>query len=176
MSTLYDRIIDQKGSLERLVARIPGFKGYHEKQARRTADRMLRDYIAGQLQDSIDRFIRVEKKVLDKMGLSYMTKTRDVKTIMQTYQNQVQTAAPKYDGMWAQIKIEAPDLERIYAFDEAQMRYVDQFNRAIDKVESSVGDEEAFESALDELEEIANEAQEAFKLRDDVIVRIGNSL
>ena len=46
MSDLYDQIVSQRGQFERLIARIPGFRGYVDKGARRTADRMLRDQIA----------------------------------------------------------------------------------------------------------------------------------
>lgn len=176
MSTLYDKIIEQRGSLENLVARIPGFKGYHEKQARRTADRFLRDYIAGQIQECVSRFVRIEKKILDTTGLKFMTKTRDVKTVIQTYHDRVKTAAPKYDGMWAQIKVDVGDLERIYSFDEAQIRYVDQLNQALDVLEQSVTDENKLQEALDSLYEIAVEANDAFKLRDDVITNLSSTL
>ncbi len=174
--TLYDKITSQKGRLERIVARIPGFKGYQEKQSRRTGDRMLRDFIAGQLDDVINRFARIERKVLDRGGLRFMDRTRDVKTVIQTYRDRVKTAAPKYDGMFAQVKVTTEDLERIYAFDEAQIRYVDQFNAALDTLEEAVGTDDKFETALDDLSVLAEEANEAFKLRDDVLTNLSNTL
>ena len=45
-SSLYDQIISQRGSVENLMAKIPGFKGYHDKQARRQADTILRQHLA----------------------------------------------------------------------------------------------------------------------------------
>jgi hypothetical protein len=45
MSDLYDQIASQRGSLEKLAARLPGFGGYIERATRRQADRMLRDYM-----------------------------------------------------------------------------------------------------------------------------------
>lgn len=175
--TLYDRIIEQKGSFERLVARIPGFKGYHEKQARRQANTMIREYIADQLQERINRFVRIEKKILDKTGIRHMNRTRDVKGVIQTYHDRVKTAAPKYDGMWATMKIENAELERIYAFDEAQMRYVDALDDALNAMEQAVSeDADNFAEALDRIYELAVEANEAFKLRDDVITRIADNL
>lgn len=176
MSTLYDKIIEQRGSVENLVARIPGFKGYHEKQARRTADRLLRDYIAGQIQECVNRFVRVEKKVLDNTGIKFMSKTRDIKMVIQTYHDRVKTAAPKYSGMFAQIKIDTNDLERIYSFDEAQIRYVDMLNEALDSLEQSVVDEDKLQQALDSVYEVAVEANDAFKLRDDVITQLNSTL
>ena len=59
-SELYNQIMSQKGSFENLVMKIPGFKGYQEKQARRTADRMLRDHLAGEIDNHIKRFGRLQ--------------------------------------------------------------------------------------------------------------------
>ncbi|HRL10358.1 MAG TPA: hypothetical protein PKX07_00660 [Aggregatilineales bacterium] len=178
MSTpLYDKIMSQKGMFERIVAKIPGFKGYHEKQARRTADRLLREYISEQLQERIRKYGRIEKKLLDETGLKYMSRSRDIKSVMQTFQDRVETAAPKYDGMFAQIKVSTADLEKIYAFDEALMRYVDTFDELLLDFEKAVTEgPEAIDGALDAIYDEAVEANEAFKLRDDVILQLGNEL
>ncbi len=178
MSALYDRIVSRRGKLEELVARIPGFRGYQEKQARRTADRMLRDYLAEQLDRRVSRFVRLEKSVLDKIGLGFSTKMRDAKTRLQLYRDKIQTAAPKYDGMWAQMKIDAADLDKIYSFDEAQIRYVDQFDSALDTVEQAIDakDKDALTDAIDQLHALASEAIEAFALRDEVLTGLSKTL
>lgn len=174
---LYDKIMSQKGGFERLIAKIPGFKGYHEKQARRTADRMLRDYISKQLQDRVSRFGRIERKLLDKTGIKHMSRTRDVKGVIQTFQDRVETAAPKYDGMFAQIKIGNTELEKIYAFDEALIRYVEIFDELLNAFEQAINDNpDNIDESLDAIYNEAVEANEAFKLRDDVILQLGKDL
>jgi hypothetical protein len=175
-SELYDRIVSRRGRLESLVARIPGFKGYHEKQARRTADRMLRDYIAEELQKRISRLTRLENRLLDKHGLKYVNATREAKTRLQTYHDKVQTAAPKYDGMFAQVKIDEADLDKIYAFDEAQIRYVDQFDTALDAVEQALDTPENLDAAIEQVHAVATEAIEAFSLRDEVLTGLSKTV
>lgn len=175
-SELYDRIVSRRGRLEDLIARIPGFKGYQEKQARRTADRMLRDYIAEELQKRINRLTRIENKLLDKHGLKYVNASREAKTRFQTYHDKVETAAPKYDGMFAQIKIDEADLDKIYAFDEAQIRYVDEFDTALDAIEQAVDTPEALEAAIERLHELSNEAIDAFSLRDEVLTGLSKTV
>ena len=69
MSELYDKIVNERGSLEGLVAKIPGFRGYQEGAARRKADTMLRDHISGQVDGLVTKFVRVEKRILDSGGL-----------------------------------------------------------------------------------------------------------
>lgn len=172
-SELYEQIISQRGSLENLVAKIPGFRGYQEMQARRTADRLLRDHLASQIDTHINRFNRIQNNLLDDgKGLKYMSRTRDVKSKMQAYRDKVATAAPKYSGMFAQIKVTTETLDRIYAFDEAQLRYVLQFETALDQLAAATDSGDGIEEALDNVYDIAAQASEAFDLRDDEITNL----
>ena len=169
-SELYEKIGANRGGLERIIARIPGFKGYHEKQARRTADRLIREHVADELDKRIARLIRVEKRILDDGGLKYMSQTRSAKTKLQVYRDRVHTAAPKYDGMWAQIKIGTDELDKIYAFDEAQLQYLDEIDVALSSLEDATKAPESLTDATDALSAVVVEADDAFKLRDDVIL------
>ena len=155
MSELYDRIVSQRGSLERLVARIPGFRGYQDKAARRKADRMIRDFIAGEIDKRVSRMVQIEKRILDEAGLSYMSKTRSAKDKMQMYQDRIKAAAPGYLAMWEANKIGAEELEKLYSFDENQIRYADQFDKALDALDAAVTAKEGINEALAALDQLA---------------------
>lgn len=173
-SDLYNQIMSQKGSFENLVMKIPGFKGYQEKQARRTADRLLRDHLTAEIDKLLKRFGRLQNKLLDGgKGLKYMGRAREVKSKMEGYHDKVQTAAPKYSGMWAQVKITEDHLDSIYAFDEAQFRFLLQFETALGDLESAIGSSEGIEDGLEKVYDVTSNASEAFDLRDDVILNIG---
>jgi len=169
MSKLYDDIVSQRGSFERLVAKIPGFKGYHEKNARRTADDMLRDHIATQISLRVNEFERVEKLILNNMGMSYMTRTRDVKGKIRMFHDKIKTATPGYSGMWAQMKIGAEELDEIYAFDEAMLRYLDQLDVVIDALKEAALKKEGVDAGIVAIDDVVSEAIEAYTLRDDVL-------
>jgi len=167
---LYNKIVSQRGSLENLVAKIPGFRGYQEKAARRKADSMLRRYLADQFEIQYNGFTQLENKILaGGKGLRYMSRTREVKMKIREYIDRIKTAAPKYSAMFASIKIGSEELEQIYAFDEAQLRYEIAFADAIASLGKKISSDEGIEEALDDIERIAQEANDAFKLRDNVI-------
>ena len=177
LTTLYDRIMAEKGSLEGLMMRIPGFRGYQEKQARRKADTLLRQYLASEFQKLVNRFGRIEHKILDGgKGLKYMSRTREVKSKMQSYTDRVSTAAPKYSGMWSAIKIDEAALDRIYAFDEAQIRFQMALSKALDELEAKVEAGEDFSTELDTVYDTAVEAIEAFQMREDIILELSKDL
>jgi hypothetical protein len=173
-SELYEQIVSQRGSLENLIAKIPGFKGYHEKQARRTADRLLREQLASEIDTHINRFGRIQNELLDGgKGLKYMTRAREVKSKMQAYHDVIATAAPKYSAMFAEVKITEDTLDRIYAFDEAQFRFLTQFEKALDELQATADSDEGIEAALEKVYNVAATAIDAFALRDNEILSIG---
>ena len=48
---LLDTVDSARGGLESLMGKIPGYKGYKEKEMRREADKLLRMQVADQLDD-----------------------------------------------------------------------------------------------------------------------------
>jgi hypothetical protein len=175
MSDLYNQIISQRGSLERLIARIPGFGGYMDKDARRTADRMIRDHVATAVAQRINRLVQIENQLLDGGGLQYMSETRSAKTRLQTFHDRVRAAAPGYAGLDDAVKIDTAELDKFYSFDEALLRYVDKFDTALDALEQAANSKTGIEEAIAAVEQVANEANEAFALREDVLTNFNKS-
>jgi hypothetical protein len=176
MSDLYNQIVRQRGSFENLLVRIPGFRGYIEKASRRTADRMLRDYIAARLKDSVNRLSQIGVALLNAGGLSFMSHMQRSTTKLQTFHDRVKAAAPGYSGFMEAIKVEEAQLEDLYAFDEAMMRYAEQIEAALDGLQQAVNAQENVMAAIEELDRVTTEANEAFGLRDDVLTNLSRSL
>ncbi len=176
MSDLYDDIVSQRGSVQRLLARIPGFRGYQDKADRRTADTMLRNHIAGELAKRVNRFASIEKAIIEDGGLSYMSKSRDAKSKLQLYLDRLKAAAPGYSGFFAAVKIDTEELEKLYSFDEAQIRYVDKFDDALATLDQNVKAKEGIDTAIAAIDALAAEANEAFALREDVLTNLNKSL
>ena len=171
MSTndLYSRIVSERGSLERLVAKIPGFRGYMEKSARRQADRIIRDHIAGQLKVQLERVAAIEKIILDNGGLSYMSKTRSAKTKFQTYIDRIATDTPGYSGFFDAMKVGDEDLAVVYAFDQALLDYVEQFKAQLDSLEAAALANAGLDESIRALDTLTIEANQAYNLRDGVL-------
>jgi hypothetical protein len=175
MSDLYNQIVNNRGSIENLLARIPGFRGYLDTSARREADRMLRDYLAGELDGLTTRFIACENTILDQGGLSSMSRTREIKSRLMAYRDDIKTAMPKYAGPMASITISEKELERIYAFDEAQIIQIDRIGKAVAALEAALAQGDATDLPLKEIEARVLEAREAFRLRDDELTNLSQS-
>jgi hypothetical protein len=169
MEDLYTKIVRERGSLERLIARVPGFGGYMEMNARRQADRLLRDHVAALLKTQLNRLTEAEKLLLETGGLSYMSQTRSAKTKLQTYIDRIATDVPGYSGFFDAVKIGEDDLEVVYAFDEALLDYVEKFSQSIDALYQAASTGEGVQEAIRALDALAVEANQAYTLRDNVL-------
>jgi hypothetical protein len=176
MSDLYEQIVGQRGGLENLISKIPGFRGYQDKATRRTADRMLRDYIAEQLSLRVNRLTELEKRLLDNGGLAFMSETGSAKTKLQTFRDRVKTAAPGYSGFMESVKVDSEALERIYAFDEAQVRYLSRIDELLAALDSAIQNKSGIDEAISALDRLSVEANEAFSLREEVLTNLDKSL
>ncbi len=171
-SNLYDRIVNQRGSFENLVSRIPllgkHIESYFDMSAQRDADRIVREHIASQLRAQVVRMADAENLILDSGGLRMMSKTRAEKDRLQTLADRIGTAAPGYAFTGA-LKISHEQLADVFAFDEAMLRYVDQITAVVDKFVEAARTNADITGVLAELRAVVDEAAHAFDLRRDVI-------
>jgi hypothetical protein len=172
MDDLYSRIVRDRGKVEDLFARIPGFRGYMEMNARRQADRMIREHVTAQLKLQLNRLSEIEKVLLDAGGLAYMSKTRSAKTKFQTFIDRVATDSPGYSGFFDAVKIGPEDLEVIYAFDSALLDYVDKFKAKLDELQDAAMKNEGVDELIRSLDALTIEANEAYSLRENVLTGI----
>ncbi len=172
MSDLYNQIVSKRSGLERIVAKIPGFRGYKEMTARRDADRMIRDHVVKLLKEQMARLVTTEKKLMSSGGLAAVGKTRSAKTNFQVFIDRINTAAPGYSGFYSAKKIGPEELEKIYSFDAALIEYVDHFSKAIDALNTAIDSKGNVDEPITALETLAQEANAAYAMRDNVLTEI----
>jgi len=174
MSDLYEKIIGERGTLENLVSKIPGFRGYMEMSARRDADRMIREHIAKQYEGVINRLATIEGELLNAPGgLLHMEKTKSIKTKIEVLRRRIASDTPGYSGFFATNKIGPDELANVYAFDAAMDRYAMQLTTNLDALATAAAAAEGVAEALAVLDTTIIEAGQAYDLRDEVLKGIG---
>jgi hypothetical protein len=176
-TNLYNRIVGQRSSLESLMARVPGFRGYKDMTDRREADRIIREHVVAKLNEQMDRLNMADKKLISGGDLSQTTLTQDGKMRFQTYIERVNTAAPGYSGFYDAMKVGPDELAKVYAFDAALLDYVDKIKGAVDAFSTAVGakEKEAIAKAVNDFETVVNEAGSAFNLREEIVTGLGTN-
>lgn len=166
---LYDKIVNQRSGLAWVMGKVPGFRGYMEHTSRRTADRMIRDHVARQFTEILTRLTTAERDMMDGGNISMLGKTKSIKTKLQTLIDRIATDAPGYSGFFAANKIGPEELEAIYAFDEAMLRYVDTIGEQLDALRAAIRSNSDTSEAISTLDTTLIEANQAYDLRDDLV-------
>jgi hypothetical protein len=124
--------------LDNVLARIPGYKGYRDKESRRDADRAIRDELAGRLDAVAARVERVARDLADRRRL------RDVSTVdtwvqsLRHLANRIRNASYGYGGVFGDRDVDARALEQMHQFDESMLAELQRLDDPVEELEAAV--------------------------------------
>lgn len=168
MPDFFQKFEQDRGSVEDLVRKLPGFKGYFAREDRREADALLRERLVRLYGEQRSELNRLQRALVDSGGLKYMEAAQRVDTKLGTLIDSIETAARGYAGLFDAIKVKEEALDRLYAFDAALLTYTDQLATGLRELEDALGTDEVRE-VFDDLESVVTEALNAFRRRVEAI-------
>jgi hypothetical protein len=128
MAKVKETIREQRNALERLCSRIPGFRGYLDREARREADKLLRDHGASRL----ERVVRELHEVAANSALDQLNDLQELMNEVEKLRAELRYADRGYSGFFDEIKLDSPAaLDAVYEKDE---RIVDQIEQIAGQV------------------------------------------
>jgi hypothetical protein len=131
MGDIVGQIKDQRGGFVKLLAKIPGFKGYMEKESRRDADKLVRDTIAGRFTAQLDRLSAVQSDLIPSGGFEFLDDVEQAAVKLRTFIDRVKTAPRGYAGLFDAVQVKEDQLEQLYNFDFQLLSEVDNLARVI---------------------------------------------
>jgi len=169
MSDFFEKVSSQLDPFKKLVANIPGFSGYIERQNRRDADKLLRDTVARRFEELWSRASNLQADMVSQGLLTSVDDMEKATLAMRTFIDKISKAARGYSGMFDAVKINEKELEAIYQFDAAFFDLAEQMKSALDNVEASMGDETALPAAIRHIVTLSRLAVETFERRSEVV-------
>lgn len=175
-----DRVMgDQpRDFLHKIAGMVPGYNGYVDREKRRDADKILRTQLARKYTAQRSRLTRVQQQLLRSGDLRNISEIDNLAGVLQRFIDRLENATYGYAGLFDPIKVEAQDLDQLYAFDMALVTGVDTLSGAIASLESAAGVETAkaeMPAATDRLATVINDLNERFDQRADLLTS-GNRL
>ncbi len=139
MGDLTSQIKDQRGGFVKLLAKLPGFKGYMEKETRRDADKLVRDVLATRFTAQLDRITEVQAELIPNGGFEYLDDVEQCSVKLRTFIDRVKTAPRGYAGLFDAVQVKEDQLEQLYNFDFQLLSEVDNLAKAIDNCKIAMG-------------------------------------
>ena len=117
MDGIPTRIDESKNWFEQAAEHVPGYKGYKQKELRREADRLQREYVGQRLELARRKLEELELALsrgasLDLLGIIDTT-NRKLRTVKDRYLY----ADYGYAGMFDAVKVDEAVLDQLYEFD-----------------------------------------------------------
>lgn len=168
---MYEKAKGEMRLSERILAELPGFRGYKEKELRRESDKLIRNHI-------YERLMIARKDLKEAFQKLSDSKMHEVLTDMDRFIMRFDRVAEKinhasygYAGFFNIVKVDEAKLDKMIEFD----------NGLLDKVEKTVAEADAlkkeaakqkFEKTRDRLsslEDMLESLEETFDERDEII-------
>jgi len=159
-----------ENKLKRFFSRIPGYGGYMEKDMRRDADKMLRDYIAAQLEMQRKRLAEAQGELLGAPGgLDLMDDVDRVQKKLQLLIDRLRVAVYGYAGWFDAVTIREQELDALYNYDSLLLEGVDTVGTQVQAFVDAVASEGELKPAMAALRSTLNGLHEHVDRRKDVL-------
>jgi hypothetical protein len=125
MDPILDKARAAQNALERLMNSVPGFKGYRERDLRRDADRLQREYISARLEDGKKALNQVATAITRGGDLDVINDVETARKRIDKVANRIRYAERGYSGFFDAVKVDETILAKVYAFDMGLIEDVD---------------------------------------------------
>ena len=139
MDDLIGKVESERGTLERLGGKIPGFRGYLAREKRRDADKLLRYAIAQRFETQLRRLPDLQMQLVSAGGIEHVDDVERAVTRLNTFVDRVRTTPRGYAGFFDAVKVKEDDLERLYQWDTQLLDEADKIALSIDTLAAAIG-------------------------------------
>jgi hypothetical protein len=172
MSDIFNQVVGDQDFIKKILAKIPGFKGYIERGDRRMSDKILRESVANEFETLYQKISGLQRDLISQDGIAYIDDLEAAAIKLRQFIDRTRTASYGYAGIFDAIKIKEEELTRVYEYDATLLAMSDEVGSAIDNVETSMGTD-GLPAAIKHLTNLAQAALDAFNKRSEAMKGIG---
>lgn len=169
---VYEKAKKQMRLSERIVAALPGFRGYKEKELRRESDRLVRNHLYQKLSQAKSDLKSVFQKLSDRRSFNVLTDMDRLVARFDRVNEKVNHASYGYAGFFDVVKIEEEALDRMIDYDNQLVNEADKIVTEVSTFKSEVA-KQKFEKTKDRIQTLSDalaDFEEAFDKRQEVIL------
>ena len=159
------RHADSRNLLESLLRKIPGFKGYLEKEYRRESDQLARTLIVTELQNCKSSLDNYQRSQVDAGRLDVMPQCERIRSRLDLLQSRLKGAMKGYSGFFDFVRVDEALLDQVYQHDLSLVDDAQNLVAAVDQL--SVTPEAAgaaLPKVLQQAEQLGRQIDERTKL------------
>jgi hypothetical protein len=143
MEDIRTRVGGESNVFESIQKKIPGFKGYKEKEQIRESDRILRGFLADKLRAIRASLEGIRDLLTEQADLANVGKVQSAIDNLDFSIEKVAHAEAGYAGLFDAVKVKEDALNRLYDYDNSLFIKLPQIEASVAKAKNSVMVEES---------------------------------
>jgi hypothetical protein len=128
---LRQRVDDDRGLLKRLQLLLPGYRGYRQGEDVRAADNLLRIQTADKIRNARATMENARSTLSNAGQFGVLNDLAPLIADLQRFEGEVRHAEQGYTGISPSVRINTPQLDRLYEYDYGFVVAADQLNQTV---------------------------------------------
>ena len=125
---------ERRNTLEELVDRIPGFRGYQDRELRREVDRMQREHMAREVEALKVALRKRSSAYTDAGRIQDLTLFDRLDRRLDGLSQRLRFADYGHSGLFDAVKIYEEELEKLYQFDLSLLQDLGELRESLNQV------------------------------------------
>lgn len=125
---------NDRNFIETILRRIPGFRGYLEKEYRRESDQLQRTWLADRLQRSKLAIDEMTRPLADRGQIDLLPQVDRVRGQLDRLIGRIRGAMHGYSGFFDLVRIGEAELDQVYEHDLAMMAQVEELAQTVERL------------------------------------------
>lgn len=134
--------------IQKTFNRVPGYKGYRDKEDRRDEDKRIRETVADAITGSVDKLTAFNATLAAARSFDALTTLEAEVGQIRLLADRIRHATYGYGGIFTEDSVDASALEQLRLFDAALLREADGLATVVDSVSSTTSPTEDALAAL----------------------------
>ncbi|MEM2074147.1 MAG: hypothetical protein QXG36_07255 [Nitrososphaeria archaeon] len=168
MSDIINKVKEERTLLEKIVSYVPGYHGYKEKELRREADKIVREYTVNKLNEIKTILNDVFKEIADSNDVETFSTANRVSAVLDRLINKIEHANYGYSGFFDAVKVKEEKLDKLLEFDHTILENINSLRDAANNILVQENKKMTLEDFRKKLVELEN----AFNQRNQVIFEV----
>jgi len=168
---MYEKAKEEMRLSERILAALPGFRGYKEKELRRESDRLIRNHLYQRLMEARKDLKETFQGLSDSRLHEILNEMDRFIMRFDRVAEKINHASYGYAGFFNIVKVEEEKLDKMIEFDKNLLDEVEKIVEQADTFKKEVA-KQKFEKVRDRissLHDMLETLEETFEERDEVI-------
>lgn len=171
---VYEKAKGQMRLSERILAALPGFRGYKEKELRRESDRLIRNHLYQRMSAAENDLKGIFQKLSDHRAFDVLTDVDRLVARFDRVAEKVNHATYGYAGFFNVVKIEEEGLDRMTDFDSKMVENVEKIVQEVAAFKSEVVQQDLrnAKERVQHLSDVLESFEQAYDSRQEVIIGV----